>query len=676
MLKKCFFAFFLILFFVLLYSCTQSSAGKETVSKKIIYEGYVKFLGESIPIKYEKINGLNVFQGDMVFPDNMIASSPVQSNSFDAISKSVGTNQNLWPNNTVYYKISSSFSSTQTSYIRQAVTNIDNQTNMTFVEGIGSGNYVNIVPDYTGASWSWVGMQGGMQELHLADWANTGTAMHELLHALCMWHEHSRPSRDNYIKIYPENIIDSEEYNFEKKTGTFITEIGGNKFDFDSIMLYPWNAFAIDPSKPTITKLDGSTYTINNSHLSADDITGINYFYPSSTASPYSSIQCRVQRNINDPWDTNKSISLGQSIRIGTMYDGSGYFAADQYITQTVTGPGMNVNPSIGSYITPTQAGSYGVVSKTKDGRLTDSASFTVTGTSSPYNTIQCRVQKDINDPWDTNKSITLGQSIRIGTMHDATGNFADDQYITQTVTGPGMNVNPLIGAYITPTQAGSYGVVSKTKDGRLTDSASFTVTQSTTSPYNSIQCRVQKDINDPWSTSRSIYKGDSIRIGTMHDTTGNFADDQYITQTVTGPGMNAVPLIGTYITPAQTGTFTVVSKTKDGLLTDSASFTVTTASNCPYGSIQCRVQRNITDPWDTNKTISLGQNIRIGSMYDGSGQFADNAYIVQFVTGPGNWKVHPLIGDYITPPSSGTYSVISITTDGRYKDQSTFTVQ
>lgn len=63
--------------------------------------------------------------------------------------------------------------------------------------------------------WSFVGKFGGAQILSLEPpdekgpncLENEGRAIHELMHALGIFHEHSRADRDTYIDVHYENII-------------------------------------------------------------------------------------------------------------------------------------------------------------------------------------------------------------------------------------------------------------------------------------------------------------------------------------------------------------------------------------------------------------------------------------------------------------------------------------
>ena len=62
--------------------------------------------------------------------------------------------------------------------------------------------------------------------------------MHEVGHSLGMWHEHSRPDRDDYVQVMWDNVLEGKEANFLKKSWKN-TEVHGIGYDLDSIMHYP-----------------------------------------------------------------------------------------------------------------------------------------------------------------------------------------------------------------------------------------------------------------------------------------------------------------------------------------------------------------------------------------------------------------------------------------------------
>ena len=59
---------------------------------------------------------------------------------------------------------------------------------------------------------------GGGNRLNLASGCvrRKGTVQHELLHSAGIWHEQSRPDRDDYVEIHTECIQEGEEHNFKK----------------------------------------------------------------------------------------------------------------------------------------------------------------------------------------------------------------------------------------------------------------------------------------------------------------------------------------------------------------------------------------------------------------------------------------------------------------------------
>jgi len=84
--------------------------------------------------------------------------------------------------------------------------------------------------------------------------SKVGIIQHETLHVLGLYHEQSRPDRDDYVVIDYDNIPRKYWSQFmamsESATTTYNVP-----YDFESVMHYPKNAFAIDPTKPTIRAL-------------------------------------------------------------------------------------------------------------------------------------------------------------------------------------------------------------------------------------------------------------------------------------------------------------------------------------------------------------------------------------------------------------------------------------
>ncbi|XP_055344801.1 uncharacterized protein LOC129592723 isoform X2 [Paramacrobiotus metropolitanus] len=72
-------------------------------------------------------------------------------------------------------------------------------------------------------------------KLH-ADCFSSGIIQHEVMHALGMFHEHSRPDRDEYVTVLPENIRKGVDPRNFDKLPLMVTY--GVPYDLDSIMHY------------------------------------------------------------------------------------------------------------------------------------------------------------------------------------------------------------------------------------------------------------------------------------------------------------------------------------------------------------------------------------------------------------------------------------------------------
>nr|XP_015923963.1 astacin-like metalloprotease toxin 1 [Parasteatoda tepidariorum] len=104
-----------------------------------------------------------------------------------------------------------------------------------------------------------VGKSGGSQPVSLGDnCAFEGVVIHELGHAIGFYHEQNRSDRDDFIKIYWENIKEGSEFQF-KKLMPHLNQLL-TPFDYNSIMLYGSYTFSKDARGKlrTMEALDGS----------------------------------------------------------------------------------------------------------------------------------------------------------------------------------------------------------------------------------------------------------------------------------------------------------------------------------------------------------------------------------------------------------------------------------
>jgi hypothetical protein len=128
---------------------------------------------------------------------------------------------------------------------------------------------------YVGKRW-W---RDGPQDISLGPGCySKGIIQHEMLHALGVYHEQSRPDRDKYVEIMWENIEPGEINNFQLHS-QFSTSSFGQLYDFDSIMHYGKFAFSRN-KKPTILAKGNPSQKLGQRNvLSASDAIQLNLLY-------------------------------------------------------------------------------------------------------------------------------------------------------------------------------------------------------------------------------------------------------------------------------------------------------------------------------------------------------------------------------------------------------------
>ncbi|XP_045132543.1 hatching enzyme 1.2-like isoform X2 [Portunus trituberculatus] len=196
-----------------------------------------------------------LFQGDMMIssPDLLPMSTRVAVN-WDKFP------ERRWGNATVPYVISKLYGTSERKMIMLALHSLDFLTCIKFVPWDEvTKDYLLIWPmERPKGCWSFVGKRGGQQVVSLQApdeyskrcFISLGKVIHELLHALGMFHEQSRPDRDEHIDIITENIIPDYIGNFRKQSADNTTF--PFRYDYNSVMHYGSNFFSFNLNKPTI----------------------------------------------------------------------------------------------------------------------------------------------------------------------------------------------------------------------------------------------------------------------------------------------------------------------------------------------------------------------------------------------------------------------------------------
>ncbi|XP_055334999.1 uncharacterized protein LOC129586039 [Paramacrobiotus metropolitanus] len=209
-------------------------------------------------------------------------------------------NLTLWPSGKVPYHISDAFGSQDVFLIKEAMLTIESKTFrcVKFVERKSDRNYISFKPGKNCSSY--VGLQdlqdGQPVFLDPDRCMQLGVVQHEILHALGLFHEHSRSDRDSSVIIYKDEIMDGykAQYDIIPNMPTF-----GTDYDLESLMHYGMYDFAKTMDWPVIIPRKDGVYRMGQREgLSVRDVAKLRNAY-----------YCQVDQGFEDQDPEKRSFS-------------------------------------------------------------------------------------------------------------------------------------------------------------------------------------------------------------------------------------------------------------------------------------------------------------------------------------------------------------------------------
>ena len=181
----------------------------------------------------------------------------------------------LWPGGVIPYVIDGDVSDEQRQNVLEAIGEWNGKTVLSLIARTTEQNYVRFLDVPSGNCRSKVGMNGGEQRISMPPYGcDVNSVVHEIGHAVGLWHEHQREDRDSYVTVLYENLDKGGQHAFRP------VHPASGPYNYSSTMQYRIGGFSSNGGQVLETIPPGMN--VPSAGLSPGDIDGVARLYGQS----------------------------------------------------------------------------------------------------------------------------------------------------------------------------------------------------------------------------------------------------------------------------------------------------------------------------------------------------------------------------------------------------------